>query len=173
MKNDECVDIDECEAGTHNCPSNSFCENDIAVFKCTADEGFECVGDNCAGSSCNGNDCEFTDVDECEDRNSCKSYDNQGNYIMCVNTFGSFTCKPKIVDDENCRHDDKGRIDVDVQNGWKYRGTSTKTTGEKLGGTPGECKAACTVGHSGYPPYCYTTAGPWDFCACKEGNCLQ
>ena len=76
----------------------------------------------------------------------------------------------KIITDENCEHDEKGRIKVDWRNGWKYRGTSTTTGGERTGGTPGECKAPCTTGNASYPPYCYLKNGGWDYCVCAKGK---
>ena len=70
-----CVDIDECTLFDNVC-INGVCENLHGIFRCACDRGYtlDKTGGNC------------TDVNECEDPQSCK-------YGICINTEGSYTCK--------------------------------------------------------------------------------
>lgn len=70
-----CVDIDECTLFDNVC-LNGVCENLHGIFRCACDRGYtlDKTGGNC------------TDVDECEDPQSCK-------YGICINTEGSYTCQ--------------------------------------------------------------------------------
>ena len=70
-----CVDINECDEGSHNCAENSVCTNTDGGFACECKSGYQ--GD---GLSC-------TDVDEC-----LAGTDTCGT-LPCVNTVGSFTCE--------------------------------------------------------------------------------
>ena len=169
MEDDECIDIDECKDGSHECPASSSCHNLVKKFECKADEGMKCVGEDCADpKTCEGNNCSFEDIDECETKTHDCPYVQDDNNVMCVNTVGGFECKQKIVTDDNCEYAENGRIKVDYRNGYKYRGTTGKTTGERLG-EPLECKtgSTCTIGSSTYAPYCYTVSDDWDYCACN------
>lgn len=85
---DGCVDIDECEDGTHDCATMAVCTNLPGTFSCTCLEGWE--GD--------GVDCQ--DVDEC----TLGTHDCPNN-SLCKNTDGSFECecRPGFVGDgRNC-----------------------------------------------------------------------
>lgn len=85
---DGCVDIDECEDGTHDCATMAVCANLPGTFSCTCLEGWE--GD--------GVDCQ--DVDEC----TLGTHDCPNN-SLCKNTDGSFECecRPGFVGDgRNC-----------------------------------------------------------------------
>ena len=48
----ECIDIDECTIGTHNCDLNSFCTNHDGRFTCACNNGYE--GDGLIISTANG-----------------------------------------------------------------------------------------------------------------------
>ena len=120
---------------------------------------------------CDGNGCSFVDIDECADKTHNCPATEDGNNVYCVNTIGGFQCKQKVIDDENCEEDEEGKIIVDYANGWKYRGTADRTNGIiNVLNADAFCKAGtpCTVGTASYAPYCYTTAGRWDYCKCKS-----
>eukprot|EP00667_Euglena_gracilis_P000049 EG_transcript_49 len=44
-----CADIDECQAGTHNCNSNATCTNVVGYFLCSCNPGFRGDGRTCYG----------------------------------------------------------------------------------------------------------------------------
>jgi hypothetical protein len=73
----DCVDIDECSLGTHNCAANQTCFNTQGSFACNCSTGFKRVGNQCI------------DVDECAISTTC------GSTMNCINTVGSFTCACK------------------------------------------------------------------------------
>ena len=51
----ECSNIDECATGTHNCPSNSQCEDEDGGFTCSCLNGFEHTSSNTLdGTQCVG-----------------------------------------------------------------------------------------------------------------------
>ena len=47
------VDINECTAGTHNCPANSVCSNTEGSFTCICNEGYRLIGGVCQGKKYN------------------------------------------------------------------------------------------------------------------------
>lgn len=73
----DCIDVDECSLGTHNCSSNQTCSNIQGSFICNCSSGFTRVGNVCV------------DVDECALGAPCGSSGN------CINTIGSFSCACK------------------------------------------------------------------------------
>ena len=44
-----CIDINECDDGTHNCGFRSTCWNQQGHFNCTCDIGYDYVGKGCVG----------------------------------------------------------------------------------------------------------------------------
>ncbi|XP_073250321.1 uncharacterized protein [Porites lutea] len=109
-------DINECEAGKHNCHANANCKNTKGSFECICKPGYSGDGVNCtdgnecitgehncdANAACNntegsfectckpgyyGNGVNCTDVNECvTGKHNCN-----GSFI-CHNTKGSFRC---------------------------------------------------------------------------------
>ena len=77
-KSDEtsCVDIDECQLLTDNCPVDSTCSNTDGSFSCACNAGFFGSGNTCL------------DFDECSFETGTCSPDGS-----CANTHGSYTCK--------------------------------------------------------------------------------
>ncbi|XP_061153333.1 hemicentin-1 isoform X4 [Syngnathus typhle] len=73
--NGTCVDIDECNDGTHRCRYNQMCENTRGSYHCTCPRGYRSQG---VGRPC-------LDVNECERL-------PQPCAQRCVNTRGSFRC---------------------------------------------------------------------------------
>jgi len=69
----ECIDVDECNRGLHNCGSNNSCINLFGGFECLCPRGFQDLGFGCI------------DINECSNGFSC------GNGF-CSNTIGSFDC---------------------------------------------------------------------------------
>lgn len=72
----ECVDINECAAGTDDCGEHAICDNQTGDFDCACESGF--IGD---GRTC-------TDVNECTE-----STDDCAEYATCTNVAGGFTCE--------------------------------------------------------------------------------
>ncbi|XP_038630474.1 fibulin-5 isoform X2 [Scyliorhinus canicula] len=110
--NNNCVDIDECTSGTHQCNPSQICINTEGGYSCSCNEGYWLVDGQCmdidecrhgycqqlcanvAGSyscQCNsgfllnldGRSCQ--DVDECAGENPCSQH--------CINTHGSYFCR--------------------------------------------------------------------------------
>ena len=88
-------DIDECDAGSHNCASEASCTDNVGSYDCTCDMGY--TGN---GTSCNGLHLPFfksrpkhthVDIDECESSNS--ECDSNGT---CANNPGSYDCFCKV-----------------------------------------------------------------------------
>lgn len=85
-----CVDIDECEAQTHNCSANETCVNKDGGFFCDCARGFTKTDESDA----------CVDIDECKRPFICS-----GMGTKCVNTHGSYRC-----DCEEGYESDKGAI---------------------------------------------------------------
>lgn len=72
-----CIDIDECNAGTHNCDTNADCYNHDGGFQCRCHDGFEGNGVSC------------TQVSQCRDITcnqyaQCQEgYDGSGPTCVC------------------------------------------------------------------------------------------
>lgn len=99
-----CVDIDECEDGTHQCGRGQLCENRPGHYACSCPHGYT-IDDN--------NNC--IDIDECRvfGRNPC------GGNGKCENTNGSYKCNcddgfTKIDGDNMCQDIDECRINKDI-----------------------------------------------------------
>lgn len=72
-------DIDDCKAGTANCPNISYCSNGWyprMSYTCTCNSGYRQEGNACF------------DINECEEFLPCSSK------LMCINTPGSYECCP-------------------------------------------------------------------------------
>ena len=103
-----CYDIDECGLGTHDCPKESMCVNDIGNYTC--DCFYDYTDDNCQCRD--GFDQHVTgtctDIDECS-RGIHKCQKN----LECINNSGDYVCKPFCEEgfentyDENCRDIDE------------------------------------------------------------------
>lgn len=78
MKDGACVDIDECQAGTHNCDPHADCSNTDGSFTCTCGSGYTGLGTLCE------------DVDECAGNHAGCDIN-----AVCTNVPGSFTCECK------------------------------------------------------------------------------
>ncbi|MEW5742595.1 MAG: EGF domain-containing protein [Myxococcota bacterium] len=99
----DCVDVDECRAGTYACSPNSHCVNETGDYRCDCDPGYfredpyyepdgQCIRDECAvnNGGCSPNaDCDqYGTYVYC----SCKpGYDGDGKSCSPVCT-GSLTC---------------------------------------------------------------------------------
>ncbi|MBW1744744.1 MAG: hypothetical protein JRJ47_15165, partial [Deltaproteobacteria bacterium] len=68
-----CLNVDECQNGTHNCDVNSTCTDTIGGFECVCNSGFEGDGVNCLN------------VDECQ--NGTHNCDVNST---CTDTIGGF-----------------------------------------------------------------------------------
>ena len=72
---DACVQINECEGGTHNCFDAAYCTDTAGSFSCACPPGYEGDGVNC------------TDIDECK-----SGMDNCAPDATCTNGEGTFSC---------------------------------------------------------------------------------
>ncbi|KAK6480953.1 hemicentin-1-like [Huso huso] len=73
--NGACVDVDECEDGTHMCRYSQVCENTIGGYRCSCPRGYRSQG---VGRPC-------LDIDECQQvPRPCA--------FQCRNVAGSFRC---------------------------------------------------------------------------------
>ncbi|NXF12445.1 HMCN1 protein, partial [Smithornis capensis] len=73
--NGTCIDVDECQAGSHQCRPPQLCENTRGSYRCLCPRGFRSQG---LGRPC-------LDINECEQvPKPCA--------LQCTNTPGSFQC---------------------------------------------------------------------------------
>uniref|UniRef100_A0A8B9H8Q2 Fibulin 5 n=1 Tax=Astyanax mexicanus TaxID=7994 RepID=A0A8B9H8Q2_ASTMX len=105
-----CIDIDECEAESHQCNPTQVCINTAGGYTCSCTEGYWLVGGQCQdidecrygycqqlcanlpGSyscSCNPGFNLNTDSRTCQDIDECET---QPCTHGCLNTYGSFLC---------------------------------------------------------------------------------
>jgi len=98
LSNCGCRDVDECAAGTANCPSHSDCSNIAGGYRCSCSSGFaEIIRDG--KMTC-------IDVDEC----LAGSHHCSVNTATCHNTVGSYECSCKsgfAGDGKNCEDIDE------------------------------------------------------------------
>uniref|UniRef100_A0A8C9N6Y6 Hemicentin-1 n=1 Tax=Serinus canaria TaxID=9135 RepID=A0A8C9N6Y6_SERCA len=73
-ENGTCIDVDECQSGSHQCRYNQLCENTRGSYRCVCPRGFRAQG---TARPC-------VDIDECESRDTCQH--------ECRNSLGSFQC---------------------------------------------------------------------------------
>jgi len=82
MQNDTCVDINECEEGTHSCSgTHQTCDNGLNGFTCGCEPGWKMINSTCA----NVNECANGDVctgpyEYCDDTQG-------GNLCLCLDGF--------------------------------------------------------------------------------------
>uniref|UniRef100_A0A8C3J6R6 Hemicentin-1 n=1 Tax=Calidris pygmaea TaxID=425635 RepID=A0A8C3J6R6_9CHAR len=74
-ENGTCIDIDECQDGTHQCRYNQICENTRGSYRCVCPRGYRSQG---VGRPC-------VDINECEQVPKPCAF-------QCTNTPGSFKC---------------------------------------------------------------------------------
>ncbi|XP_068211144.1 fibulin-1-like [Palaemon carinicauda] len=101
--------VNECDTGTHTCPSNSVCHDEKEGYTCDCNQGFQQCGDidECSLAPCPGNltcvntygsfECVCPDGyekvnDDCLDIDECSTSSPCGTGKVCVNTPGSFEC---------------------------------------------------------------------------------
>uniref|UniRef100_A0A8C9N9E0 Hemicentin-1 n=1 Tax=Serinus canaria TaxID=9135 RepID=A0A8C9N9E0_SERCA len=74
-ENGTCIDVDECQSGSHQCRYNQLCENTRGSYRCVCPRGFRAQG---TARPC-------VDINECEQvPKPCA--------LHCTNTPGSFKC---------------------------------------------------------------------------------
>ncbi|XP_078659461.1 uncharacterized protein LOC144904428 isoform X2 [Branchiostoma floridae x Branchiostoma belcheri] len=56
-------DVDECEAGTHNCSAHANCTNFPGGFNCTCNAGYSGDGVTCTGTTADLSDLTFSDIE--------------------------------------------------------------------------------------------------------------
>ncbi|KAG8447614.1 hypothetical protein GDO86_014935 [Hymenochirus boettgeri] len=70
-----CIDIDECQSGSHRCRYNQLCENSVGGYRCTCPRGYRSQG---VGRPC-------LDINECQQMPKPCAYE-------CQNIAGSYKC---------------------------------------------------------------------------------
>ncbi|CAH1775918.1 unnamed protein product [Owenia fusiformis] len=80
-----CIDVDECNVGTANCPTGADCFNKPGGYRCLCKSGFTEDGDKCI------------DIDECKQDSDTAKCDEETQ--VCNNNIGGYTCdcKPGYV----------------------------------------------------------------------------
>ena len=100
LKNDKCMDIDECGEGLEVCGKSGSCRNFDGGFECECYDGYESRNHS---SLLIGNEC--IDVDECEK----DDFDACSDFQECRNTAGAWKCKICDPDLEHIFMDKHGR----------------------------------------------------------------
>ena len=91
----ECVPIEKCLTGLHQCPDNSVCEMDSSDYTCHCEPGYR--GDVTLLSGFSQLTC--VDIDECaEASHSCELGES------CVNTDASYSCHSIDCSSIGCSH---------------------------------------------------------------------
>jgi len=80
---DQCVDVDECTTGAHNCDENAACANEAGTFSCACNNGWSGDGVTCV------------DIDVCEREGGFWSSDETCDInAICEEGVGAeFTCR--------------------------------------------------------------------------------
>ena len=92
----DCINIDECGEGSHDCDSNALCTDTVGSFTCECLAGYEGSGQNCIDAQ---------ECNEMRSRGSSYSGDWQGT-IYRVLTASSYTyqdCHDFAYCDEVCQ----------------------------------------------------------------------
>ena len=101
----DCIDVDECEQGTHDCGAHSVCFNTEGSFKCICRKGDRNSSrrDDCdkckpgyggkSGRNCKKCSPGFLRIGKsCDDINECGDISLCGKHGHCQNTPGSYMC---------------------------------------------------------------------------------
>ena len=82
-----CVDIDECNDGSHTCDQNATCTNNDGGFYCACNVGWNTGGNGQADTCHNVNECsETVNSHTCDAGSKC--FDTQGSYEShCLPSF--------------------------------------------------------------------------------------
>ena len=86
LKDGQCADIDECQAGTAVCQENASCVNTDPGYDCACDSGYEAQSDLNGMARC-------AEVDEC-----AMGAEICGSDTVCVNTAGSYECVCSLLE---------------------------------------------------------------------------
>ncbi|XP_069157401.1 fibulin-1-like isoform X3 [Procambarus clarkii] len=91
----QCIDVDECADGTHQCTGNQVCSNRQGGYICQCPTGFR-----------------LNSLRKCQDINECEAYYGSvcSNNAVCENTEGSYHCNCKA----GFKQSNDGRTCLDV-----------------------------------------------------------
>ncbi|XP_042211836.1 fibrillin-2-like isoform X3 [Homarus americanus] len=91
----QCIDVDECADGTHQCTGNQECSNRQGGYICQCPTGFR-----------------HNSLRQCQDVNECEAYYGSvcASNAVCENTEGSYRCNCK----KGFKQSNDGRTCVDV-----------------------------------------------------------
>ena len=119
--NNDCVDINECQSGSHNCVEPATCENIDASYECNCPEGYEKGAD---GFTCDN-------IIECDTNNGGCSH-------ICTDTDGSFEC--------GCLNSIGWKLDVDEKTCVDVDECVTVQRNFKVASCPGNSTCDNTIG---------------------------
>ena len=165
--NNICKDIDECDDGSHNCPTdNGSCSNTDGAFECICDLGYAF---NKAKTKCK-------DKDECDTPLVCGDEN-----AKCINTEGSFNCKCKNGFGKRISCPDTDECTTGIHNCHKDLAICKNTFGSfececpdgyetNNDGVTCEEKDECSNGEADCPAHstCENTIGSYQ-CNCDDG----
>ncbi|XP_067614433.1 fibulin-1-like [Eurosta solidaginis] len=171
----QCIDVDECKIGEHQCVHNQICRNRNGGYICTCSPGYE------LSHTTNG-------IDHCIDINECKQQEQSPacpTNSKCFNTIGSYYCEcisgfrksevnEKICLDVNECQDISGLCQQKCVNYWGgYRCTCNDgyevSTDNRTCNDVNECEM-----HKAYKlcmGYCENVPGSYE-CSCPRGYTL-
>ncbi|KAG7174672.1 Fibrillin-2-like 3, partial [Homarus americanus] len=91
----QCIDVDECADGTHQCTGNQECSNRQGGYICQCPTGFR-----------------HNSLRQCQDVNECEAYYGSvcASNAVCENTEGSYRCNCK----KGFKQSNDGRTCVDI-----------------------------------------------------------
>ncbi|KAJ1346558.1 Fibulin-1, variant 2 [Parelaphostrongylus tenuis] len=98
FKNKECVDVDECSLGSHDCGPLYQCRNTQGSYRCDPKKCAEGELQNPQTGECISIDCPlgyYPSNGMCHDVNECATGNRCAVGEECVNTAGSFRCEQK------------------------------------------------------------------------------
>ncbi|XP_014255919.1 nidogen-1 isoform X1 [Cimex lectularius] len=167
-----CVDVNECNAGTHFCSPNAICVNEIGTYTCHCNSGYSGDGKyceavesqlpphmTCPSASFSVNDLNFCTCDvgykkyfssevnsvSCEDVDECAEESNPCGDKECVNYNGGYDCRCPFGFEE----DENGACQGGACSGIQCPSGQRCVPDDNQG-----FLCVCEEGYTGTAPYC-------------------